>query len=109
MKIIQTARGGGKTTQLIEEALQLWGYNLIVCISRDEATRLWKEILEKKYDLPKPITFDDFIKGNYYGKNINAFLIDNADMLMHYISNGVKIHAITVKIHTITFTNEDLK
>lgn len=96
MIIISKAREMGKTTWMIEEAKKLKGYNLIVCIDRKEANRLWKEILSKGYKLPLPITFDDFIKQNYYGHNINAFLIDNADMLIQYMSRGVKIHAITI-------------
>lgn len=101
MKIICSAHGGGKTTKLIEETKKLKGYNLIVCKDRAEAQRLWKEILTKKYNLPQPITFNEFINGNYCGRNINAFLIDNADMLIQYISKGVKIHAIT-------FTKEEV-
>ena len=95
MKLIYSARGGGKTTRLIKEAKRLKGYNLIICRDRKEAMRLWKEIVNKKYNLPQPITFDEFVKGRYQGNNINAFLIDNVDMLLQYIAGGVKIHAIT--------------
>ena len=96
MKIIITSRQGGKTTKLIEEAKKLKGYNLIICHSRKEALRLWDEIKIKGYSLPLPITFEEFLDGRYYGKNINAFLIDNVDLLVQYISKGVKIHAITL-------------
>lgn len=95
MKIIYKSRGCGKTTQLIEEAKKLEGYNLIVCMNRNEAQRLWQEIIKKGYELPQPIIFDDFVKGNFYGKNINAFLIDNADLLIQYMAKGVNVHAIT--------------
>ena len=95
MKIISNQRGGGKTTKLIEEARKLEGYNLIVCIDEREAKRVWENILLEKYELPKPITFREFIDGKYLGKNINSFLIDNADLFLQRLSRGVKIHAVT--------------
>ena len=95
MKLICRSRGGGKTTELIEEAKKLEGYNLIVCQDKNEVRRLWQEILEKKYELPQPITFDEFLRRAYCGRNVNAFLIDNADLLIQYLSKGVKVHAIT--------------
>lgn len=95
MKIICKSRGGGKTTELIEEAKKLKGYNLIVCKDRHTVHELWKIILEKEHNLPQPISFDEFIEGKYYGPNINVFLIDDADILIQYISKGVRIHAIT--------------
>lgn len=97
MKLIHKSRGGGKTTDLIEEARKLKGYNLIVCSDIRAAQIVWKIILENKYDLPQPISFNEFIKGEFCGKNINCFLIDNADLLIQYLSKGVKIHAITFK------------
>jgi len=96
MKVIYKSRGRGKTTELIEHAKTLKGYNLIVCSDRKATHRLWKLILEKKYDLPMPITFDEFINQQYCGRNINAFLIDDADLLIQYMSREVKIEAITL-------------
>ncbi len=98
MKLIQTLRGGGKTTEIIKEARRLPGYNLIICQNKWAVRDIWKIIVEKKYDLPQPITFEEFIRGQYHGRNINAFLIDNADLLIQYISKGVKIHAITMNL-----------
>ena len=49
MEIICKPRQGGKTTELIEKAKDLSGYNLIVCINKVEATRIWKIIREKEY------------------------------------------------------------
>ncbi len=96
MNIILKSKGGGKTTELIESAKRLEGYNLIICKDRGEALRLWKIILEKGYNIPQPITFDEFLKGNNCGRKINSFLIDNADLLLQSISKGVKIHTITM-------------
>lgn len=85
----------GKTSDLIEEATKLSGYNLIICRDIRTVQNVWVKILEKKYNLPHPITFDDFINKRYYEKNINAFLIDDADLLLQYISKGVKIYAVS--------------
>ena len=95
MEIIYESRGCGKTTRLIEEAKKLPGYNLIVCIHRQEALRVWGCIKKLGYKLPMPITYDEFIGRKYYGKNINAFLMDNADMFLQQLARNVKIHAIT--------------
>lgn len=96
MKIIIKKLRGGKTTELIEEANKLKGYNLIVCKDRHTVKYIWNIISEKKYTLPQPISFDEFLTGKYYGQNINAFLIDDADTLIQHISKNVKIHAITL-------------
>ncbi len=95
MKLIHKSRREGKTTDLIEEARKLPGYNLIVCYDKAEADRIWKIIREKEYDLAMPISFGEFITGKY-GFHINNFLIDNVDMLLQDISKGVNIHAITL-------------
>jgi len=95
MKLIYKSKQMGKTTELIEKAKKLKGYNLIVCVDRVTAVKVWKIIIEKKYNLPQPISFDELVKGQYYGNHINAFLIDDADKLIQYISKGVKVHAVT--------------
>ena len=95
MKLIIMGRQEGKTTELIKEASKLSGYNLIVCFDRREASRLWKIILENKYSLPQPISFGEFLNGQFSSQNINTFLIDNVDMLLQQLSKGVKIHAVS--------------
>lgn len=89
----------GKTTELIEEANKLQGYNLIVCYDLSEVKRIWEIIQEKKYDIPLPISFREFIKGRF-GVHVNSFLIDNADMLLQQLAKGGKISAITINKET---------
>jgi hypothetical protein len=38
---------------------------------------------------------DEFVQRKFYGRNINAFLIDNVDLLINYLACGVKVEAIT--------------
>ena len=102
MKIICKPRGHGKTTELIEHAKTLEGYNLIVVHDRAECFRLWKIIQEKGYKLPMPISFSEFTEQKFCGVNVNAFLIDNADLLIQYLARGVNVEAVT-------FTKKELK
>ena len=101
MKIIYKPRLAGKTTELIKLASK-GKYKLIVCYSRQDADRIFKHSLEMekrkeiKHHPPLPITYDEFLRGKYYGKNIESFLIDNAEFLITYLSKGVPIEAITL-------------
>ena len=47
-------------------------------------------------NIPLPITYDEYLKGNFYGKNIESFLKDNVDMFITYLSKGVPVEAITI-------------
>lgn len=96
MEKIIIERGRGKTTSLIKRAASLDGYNLIVCINRNQVKEIWKTIIEKKINLPMPITFDEFLKEKYYGMRVDNFLIDDADILLQSISRGVNIDSITL-------------
>ena len=96
MNIIYKKQRGGKTTQLLELASKQEGYNLVVCNSHQDVKRLWGIILEKKYGLPQPITFYDFIKRNYCGRNIENIYIDNADILLQFMCDSTKIGGITI-------------
>ena len=101
MEIICKPRRNGKTYDLIEFANGLKGYNLIVCSDRRAVDDVWRRIIEKKYDLPQPITFDDFLKNRYCGINVNSILIDNVDFLIQEMTS--------TKITCVTITEEDLK
>jgi hypothetical protein len=95
MKIIGKPSGGGKTLELIK--MSHLTSNYIVCSSKKEAGMVEDMAKELGYKIPLPITYDEFINKKYYGKNIKGFLIDDADMLLQYISE-VKIVAITLDI-----------
>ena len=96
MKVILKPNMSGKTTELIKQSGKEWKY--IVCISRDEATRIQGQSIKLKIDIPFPITFHEFIKGDYYPHGIKGFLLDNVDMWLQSLSS--------VKIDTITLTED---
>lgn len=93
MNKIILGRGKGKTTQLIELSGNTSSY--IVCINQRECHRIVSIAREMKIDIPFPLTYDEFINKKYYGKGIKGFLIDNAELLLEYMSS-VKIDAITL-------------
>ena len=85
--------GYGKTYQLIKKASISGDY--IVCHSFDEAHRIRSIAKENKLDIRLPLTYDEFLKGEYYGTGVSGFLIDNVEMLLQSITN-VPINAITL-------------
>ena len=93
MRMIYRPRGEGKTTELIKISAEKQQY--IVCINQMECSRIFSQARLMGLDIPFPITFDEFIKREYYGKGIKGFLIDNADQLLQYMSS-VPVEAITV-------------
>jgi len=93
MKIIIKPRGMGKTTELIKQSSKEWKY--IVCHSHKEATRIQEQARRINVEIPLPITYQEFLEKQYYGKGIKGFIIDNADMLLQSLS-PVKIDIITL-------------
>lgn len=86
-------RGCGKTYQLIKKSAETGDY--IVCHSMQEASRLQREAQELGFNIPFPLSYDEWISKKYYGKNISGFLVDNLEMLMRYLST-VPVNAITM-------------
>ena len=87
------SKGKGKTTKLIQKSAETGNY--IVCYSLDEANSIQVFAQDMGLKIPLPITYDEFLNKQYYGKDINGFLIDNADMFLQSLSN-VPINSITV-------------
>ena len=50
------------------------------------------------YNIPFPLTFEQFLSGHYYRQGIEKVYVDNVDMLVNYIS--------TVPVAAITLTSE---
>ena len=94
MKLIIEPRRAGKTTQAIKIAAE--DYSYVVCYNRNEADRVWRESLDLSCDIPHPITFDDLLKGRYYGRGIKGFVIDNADYVLQELCGRVELKAITL-------------
>lgn len=98
MKVIVAPRRSGKTITLIQFANNKDGY--IVCASVMEAHRIMDTAKYMGYDINLPITYYEFIKGEYYDKGVDKFFIDNGDELIQCLSR-VPIAAITINDEVI--------
>lgn len=94
MRIISRPRGGGKTTELIRISAENFSY--IVVDSRRRAAAVFHQAKDMGLDIPFPITYDELINGDFYGKGIAAFLIDDIDQLVQRLARGVPVRAITI-------------
>lgn len=74
----------GKTLSLIKIAAREWLY--IVSIDKARASYAFKLARENGYEIPFPITYGDFMSGNYCGKNINGFLFDDVQEFFQRMS-----------------------
>lgn len=98
MEIIVGGRQSGRTTRLIElaaaeEAAGRICY--IVCAYHAEAYRIAKQAEAMNLSIGFPIMYTEFLDKQYYGQNIDCFLIDNADDLLQALT-PVGIKAIVV-------------
>lgn len=96
MNIIFDKRRTGKTTELIKLSAETGHY--IVTLNNLTANDILNKAKKMNLTIPNPLTYHEFINCSYYGKNINGFLIDDAEMLLQGMSS--------YKIHTITMTDK---
>lgn len=95
MNIIHKERGTGRTTELIKRSAETHEY--IVTLNRAAVLNTQELANKMMLSIPCPLTFDEFIRGKYYSRGIKGFLIDNADIMLEYISQNVPINAITLE------------
>ena len=93
MEVIYRSRGQGKTTDLIKMSAEK-GYYL-VCSTMSRVKWTANHARELGLDIPFPLTFDEFIQREYYGKGIKGFVIDDADQLLQYMSS-VPVFAVAL-------------
>lgn len=61
----------------------------IVCHNRQEAQRIAKHARDLGLKIPLPLTYEEFIKGAYYGKGVKNVYIDNVEMLIRSMCRDV--------------------
>lgn len=93
MDVIIKGKQQGKTTEIIKKAKNHNGY--IVCATKQECTRVFDLAREMKVNINFPISFNEFLKGDYYPEGVKKFHIDNAGLLIQEISK-VKVETITI-------------
>ena len=69
--------GQGKTTRLIKKCAKEGGY--IVCLSLDECSRIASIAKDLELNINFPISFGEFISGQYYAKGIKKFHPSNIE------------------------------
>jgi hypothetical protein len=89
-KLIIGDRQSGRTTDLIKAAAEDETQGIvcyIVCHSREEAYRISQLAQDMDLMYRFPITYDEFLHGEYSGINIKKFYIDNLRMFLAHITN----------------------
>lgn len=96
MQVIATPTGGGKTTALI--GLAAGRQLVIVCASRDAASRILERAHKSGLTIPKPITYREFLEGGIRGRGGNGFVIDDVDLMFEQITHGLPVHAVSLTV-----------
>lgn len=93
----------GKTSDLIQKCAGD-NYSLIVCPTRRmcEAVHEWAK--EMNLDIPMPITFKEFINGQFYGKRIDKFYFDELQMSLDNFAHGVPIDTVVIDAGNVNIT-----
>lgn len=77
MKVIVRPRQGGKTTELLQLAVEHFAY--IVCPDMRSARHVWDVARHLGLNIPQPITWQEFLEHRYRGAGVKAFIIDDLD------------------------------
>jgi predicted HAD superfamily phosphohydrolase YqeG len=84
MKIINRARGGGKTTEAIKESNRTWKYILV--LNYDRARQVAKLSKDLDIDIPFPITVEELKRDYLAGSNVEGLIIDELDDVLYALT-----------------------
>ena len=105
MKAIIKDRNEGKTLELIKIAAE---QGLYIIVRNQEMAYYTRELAEKKgFKILFPITYSEFDRKAYYGKNIKGFLFDDLDAYIQMRSPNVRIFAFTASNESIDFPESE--
>ena len=93
-KVIYKEPRSGKTTELIKRCAVNGG--LIVCAYQTDAFMTERLANDLGFKILKPITFEEFLAGNYDKRNVNSVCIDRADLFIQYVARGINVDAIAI-------------
>jgi len=94
-KVNTNGRQTGRTTELIYKCEE-YKNALIVCPNRAIAEYTFDMARDKLINIPRPITFKEFAEGIFEGRNIDAILIDNLEMVLNDMARGVPIAEVVL-------------
>lgn len=95
MLVISGPRQSGKTDELIKMAAAKKAY--LVVFSYAEAQRCQARARSLGLELLFPLTYEEFVKGDFYGKGMKGFLVDDIADLLRYMARGVEMIAYSVE------------
>ena len=95
MKIIRGKRQSGKTAEIIEQCAKD-KYSLIVVPNSGLCDSVFLQSKAMGCDIPKPITFNDFIRGRFYAPSVKKFYFDELAMCLKRFTKGVPIEAVNL-------------
>ena len=87
-------RGSGKTGKLIELAEKHNCY--IVVRDCTTAHRIAERAFLEGRKIPFPLTYHEFIAGEFFGAGISCFLIDDVETLLSYLARGVEVKGFSL-------------
>lgn len=93
MQIIIRPRRAGKTYELVKMAAENNSY--IVCPNSTQVRSIADLAREHNFNIPFPLTWQEFVHQQYYGKHIDNFVIDNLDMCIQSMT-PVEIKAVSL-------------
>ena len=96
MQITIGERCSGKTTKLIKRSAAEGSYILVA--TKCQAEKIAKQAREMGFDIPYPVTVEDYFKYKFRGSDITrkGILIDEVDLVLQYIFAGIPIREITL-------------
>lgn len=96
MRVIVGKRNSGKTEALIRLAGEHFAY--IVVADHRRATAVQRRAKEMEVDIPFPLAYEEFKRGEYFGRGIRAFVIDDVDDLVRSMAGNVPVLAISATV-----------
>lgn len=105
MKNLVLAKGRciGKTSDLIRKCAED-NYSLIVCPTLRMCLAVREQAKNMDLNIPMPITFKEFINGQFYGKRIDKFYFDELQMSLDNFANGVPIDTVVIDAGNVNIT-----
>ena len=92
-KIIK-GRRQGKTTELIRHSAETRTYILVA--NRQRVEQVFKQAQSMGFNIPYPVTVEEYMRSGFRGSFINSILIDDADDVLSQVFSNVRIETITL-------------
>lgn len=95
MNIIMGKKGSGKTRELIRLSSKHQIYILV--LNRARQKDLYQQAHDLGFQIPYPITLDDFMRDKLIGSHIKEILIDDLDDVLKNIFYPIQINTVSLR------------